>query len=261
MLKPILGSQLNQGHPPAKGLVGDWLFNEGGGDKVFDLSGSGNTGTLNGDLSWIPGKFGPALDFPGADDYINCGNIGNYVTSEVTVRARVRFDNLTSTQLIVCKAGANTQWEFALEFGRTDKRVTIVWGNNIILVSDTDLNTGVWYDIVIVRSGVTGAWGADIYVDGKNDGSTTTAINPLGGTGEVLFGAFRVASLGSDFNGQVDNIQIWNRALSASESARLCQEPFARFAPQPIDLWTGAASVTVPTPTTIPVFMHHYMHQ
>ena len=48
ILKPRLGLRLNHNHPLAQGLVGCWVMNEGGGDKVFDLSGNGKAGTFSG---------------------------------------------------------------------------------------------------------------------------------------------------------------------------------------------------------------------
>ena len=43
--KPILGEPIDFSHPLARGLVACWLLNEGGGSKVYDLSGNGHTGT------------------------------------------------------------------------------------------------------------------------------------------------------------------------------------------------------------------------
>ena len=74
-LKPTRGICLNRSHPLSRGLVGLWLFNEGSGNKVFDLSGNGNTGTLQGTTpSWTSGKYGSAVLLPGTDEYINCGS-------------------------------------------------------------------------------------------------------------------------------------------------------------------------------------------
>jgi hypothetical protein len=50
--------------------VGIWLFDEGKGDTVTDLSENGNEGTLNGP-EWVDGKFGKALSFDGKDDAID----------------------------------------------------------------------------------------------------------------------------------------------------------------------------------------------
>ena len=70
MLKPVLGSQLQLGHPLARGLAGCWLMNEGSGDKVSDLSGNDNTGTFQAGAAkpiWIPGNTGPAVRGDGGD--------------------------------------------------------------------------------------------------------------------------------------------------------------------------------------------------
>ena len=68
ILKPPLVTLLRQGHPLSKGLVGCWLFNERGGDSVYDASGQGNTGTLT-DMDpatdWVVSEKGSALDFSG----------------------------------------------------------------------------------------------------------------------------------------------------------------------------------------------------
>jgi hypothetical protein len=49
-------------------LVGYWVFEEGKGDTVEDLSGKGNDGTISGEVKWVEGKIGTALEFsPGAN--------------------------------------------------------------------------------------------------------------------------------------------------------------------------------------------------
>ena len=79
--KPPLGVQINRAHPLARGLIGCWLFNEGGGDKVYDLSGYCNHGTLNGfafpattTSGWNPGRDGIGLTFDGTNDYVDCAD-------------------------------------------------------------------------------------------------------------------------------------------------------------------------------------------
>jgi hypothetical protein len=53
LLKPTRGICLNRNHLLSRGLVGLWLFNEGSGNKVFDLSGNKRNCTLNGPV-WYP---------------------------------------------------------------------------------------------------------------------------------------------------------------------------------------------------------------
>ncbi len=52
-----------------KDLVGLWAFDEGTGNKVKDLSGNGNDGTISG-AKWVDGKFGKALEFHGDGDQV-----------------------------------------------------------------------------------------------------------------------------------------------------------------------------------------------
>ena len=49
-VKPPRGARLDPGHPLSRGVVGYWLFNEGVGGRVNDLSGNGNTGVWHGTL-------------------------------------------------------------------------------------------------------------------------------------------------------------------------------------------------------------------
>ena len=68
LIKPIRGSTLKRTHPLARGLVGGWLMNENGGNRVNDLSGNNNFGTFGAGAaqpSWSIGKFGPAVTVTG----------------------------------------------------------------------------------------------------------------------------------------------------------------------------------------------------
>ena len=66
-IKPRVPS-VNWEHPLAKGLVGAWAFQDGGGSVLRDVSGRGNTGTLtNMDpaTDWVSSPYGGALYFDG----------------------------------------------------------------------------------------------------------------------------------------------------------------------------------------------------
>ena len=56
-------------------LIGLWRLNKGSGVTAFDTSGNGNDGTLEGTTpTWIDGKSGKAVNLPGVNERINCGN-------------------------------------------------------------------------------------------------------------------------------------------------------------------------------------------
>ena len=62
-----------------EGLVGLWLFDEGEGEVLKDLSGNGNDGQIAG-AKWVKGKFGKALEFMFAPDF-------SKLNSEAIIRA------------------------------------------------------------------------------------------------------------------------------------------------------------------------------
>jgi hypothetical protein len=55
-------------------VVGMWLFDRGTGKVAEDSSENGNNGEFKGAPKWVTGKFGKALEFDGADDWVNMGN-------------------------------------------------------------------------------------------------------------------------------------------------------------------------------------------
>ncbi len=59
-----------------KTLLGDWRFDEGGGDVAGDSSGHGNDGEIRG-ADWVKGKFGTALHFGGRDAYVTIPGIAS----------------------------------------------------------------------------------------------------------------------------------------------------------------------------------------
>ena len=58
--------------PLASGLVLGMPFAEGSGATVYDYSGQGNNGALNGGVTWAPGLSGSCLSFDGSSGYIQC---------------------------------------------------------------------------------------------------------------------------------------------------------------------------------------------
>lgn len=56
-----------------KGLVAYYDFEEGASTKLHDRSGNGNDGKIIGGAKWVAGPYGTALEFDGKDDYVDCG--------------------------------------------------------------------------------------------------------------------------------------------------------------------------------------------
>lgn len=228
------GTPINKLHPLAKGLVGYWLLNDGG-TLVWDYSDNGNHGILtNMDpaTDWVAGKFGYALDFDGVDDYADVPNSpelnNQYVTFLVWVQCGIT--NYTDDAHIVNKYNTNPAtvilyiddaddtFKFGVRLDGAEGAVQKVAANVAV-----DLN---WHQ-------VAGTYDGDnikLYIDGV----LQTDINSSSGTIDIdnpnILGiAHRPVTGGFYFNGLIDNICVYNRALSLQEVQQLFIAPFSMF--------------------------------
>ncbi len=233
--KPLLGTQLNWAHPLNKGLVGYWLFNEGMGNKVNDLSMNGNVGTLMGMAfpstpasGWNPGKKGVGLNFDGVNDYVDCGNNASLnITTTITISAWINHNvaiDITST--ILAKDGVldNTR-AFQMVKYLNGKIRFILWdsvGGAHALYSDNNSLSNIWYHVVGTYDGVT----QKLYVNSilQSTSNTMTGIKSVITT-HVIIGMFST----NYAKGAIDDVRIYNRALSANEVMELYIDPYGSF--------------------------------
>ena len=111
--KPLVGTQINWGHPLSKGLVGAWVINEGSGDRIYDASGNQN------DLSSIgsPQRNGGNLEFNGSSDgMLNLDSFSGLNSERGTVAFRVM-------PLAYPAATAQGFWEIGNGTGVTERIV------------------------------------------------------------------------------------------------------------------------------------------
>ena len=209
----------------SQGLVGSWQFSEGAGTSTRDTSPSGNTGTLTNfaltgttTSTWVQGRTGSgyALNFDGSDDYVDIPNstLWDFGSNPMAVSMWVRFDSSKSSFLLMQKSGAgNGGFEFwwnanslLFSFSSITNAITKTWVPS--------LNT--WHHVVYTRSGNVHT----LYVNGASIGSTTTA-----GSVEDVTGALRIGGRdvdgGYELDGSLDDVRVYNRALSLQEIRNL----------------------------------------
>ncbi len=264
--KPMLGVPIDPTRPLGD-PVGAWFFNEGSGNKVFDLSGNGNDGTLlGGDVVWASGKFGSALSFPGTDqDYVNIlGIVDNINTNRGAISAWINMATGTtsdSTNHIIVDAGDLSDDTHVLRLGKlADETIVLryrVGGNNYNAVIPSLAGfENAWNHIV----GVWDSGNVYIYLNGILIDSDTRAGGDIDGTqfDQAAIGALaQGGGLGQfTWKGLIENVMIWNRALSASEIALLYREPFGMFVKDDIVLLEAG----IPTGVPVPVFYYHYVN-
>jgi hypothetical protein len=205
------------------GLVGYWTFD--GKDTpwssptagtALDKSGNGNTGTLtNMNLATAPvqGKIGQALKFDGSSGYVSVGSGLVPTNSDFTVSGWVFGGEAGQAIFSQGYDGVN---DWGLNF-RIDTCDFVVSGS-LYRVLYTSPSATTWHHYVCQRNNNI----MSVYVDGILQNSTTQA-GSLRSSGSNYIGARRnsVSVKDSYFNGSIDDVRIYNRALSAGEVKQL----------------------------------------
>ncbi len=210
------------------GLVGLWSFNgpDLSGTTATDRSGQGNNGTLTNGPVIATGKVGQALNFDGVNDYVTMGGSDTLnLTSTLTVSAWVNANSLANTAASpyavvsrMIQVPNYNGYELGLR-GVTSQVAYFHTGNTYsgahTLFGVTVVDDGRWHLITGVYDGTT----SFIYVDGVLDASGART-NTLSTSGENF-------DVGTDYNkdtyfpGKIDEVRIYNRALSAGEVKQL----------------------------------------
>jgi len=260
LLKPPRGTQVNKTHPLAKGLIGWWLMNEGTGRTIYDLSGNGNHGTLEGDTHWVAGKYGSCLSFDGDGDYVDVDN-NPYQTSNIfssglsfSVWIKSPFAKDNNRRSIVGGGGANHYYSAGGIYVYTGSDYTYVAmeiyrGDYYTASTDgvINLTSDNWYHIVGVYNSLSNQ--VEIYLNGVNE--VNTSVSESGTTYDpdnFYIGRNPRSSFNPTFNGLIDNVMVFDRALSAEEIKALYADPFQGLRQMPVDLWTAATSIGAPPP-------------
>jgi hypothetical protein len=198
-------------NPP--GLVGAWGFDEASGAQAADGSGRANHGTIAGATRGT-GRFGGGLSFDGLDDWVTVADAASLdLTTGMTLEAWVNPTALGSTWRTAVIKEAPGALAYALYASEGAGRAS------------GHANTGTEFDVRSPATVPLSAWthlattydGANLrlYVNGSL--VTTRAVTgSLVATGNPLrFGANAVWA--EAFQGRLDEIRVYNRALSASE--------------------------------------------
>jgi len=218
------------------GLVGYWQMNEGSGSTAYDDSGNVNTGTING-ATWVDGKYGKALSFDGVDDYVGIPYSTSLdLTSKIAVEAWVNPNDIVKAdQYVMGRRDTVNSWQLVM----SDNRIRL-----IIYQSDdsekssslfTGLTVGTWFHIVGVANGSY----VRLYVNGVAVGSPTAYDGTIKSSSDAVY--VSAANLHPDryFDGIIDGVRIYNRALSAAEISTLYYSGLQSYAGQ---LWLNTTS-------------------
>jgi hypothetical protein len=203
-----------------------WHMNESAQDTIFDESTNHNDGTVHG-ASWANGKFFGALSFDGSNDYVEVPHSPSLnIIEEITLEAWVNPKSQTNDPYT--NGGIIINKEVSYELALTTGTNTIRWALQNTNPGWMWIDTGVavplnkWSQIVLTYDGSmvkTYLNGAPVHQYAAS-GNIVSSSWPLG-IGARYVGPTGVPSViwASFFNGEIDEVVIWNRTLSAQEIA------------------------------------------
>ncbi|CAG0951391.1 MAG: hypothetical protein OIN86_08545 [Candidatus Methanoperedens sp.] len=206
-------------------LIAYWKFDENTGTTASDSSVNKNNGIISG-ATWTQGVFGNALSFNGNSNYLEIQNSSSLdsIDKEITIEAWIKTP-LTTRGTIVEKWLYDPTNDRAYVFTvNTDGSLSMLISENGqypsktgILGSSNKVPANTWTHVAVTSDGNT----IRMYINGNLD--PNTAVSPAGGiyasNANLHLGAWQYSSTGkiAYFSGSLDEVKIYNRALSTSE--------------------------------------------
>jgi len=214
------------------GLIGWWKLENEGDAAVLDYSGNGHGGTIQGSPEFVPGVYGQALEFHGDPDYVSIdGYKGLLGGAAFTVTAWIKTEgnggivgwgNNAATERVEFRVN---EYRLRVEHGSGNRQ-----GNTV--VSDNE-----WHHVALaVQENATISYpDVILYLDGQDDTTTGTSSNAFNIVSNFDLTIARQYS-GSNrwFIGLIDDVRLYDRALSAEEIGQLAALPWAH-GPSPAD--------------------------
>ena len=212
------------------GPVAAYGFNEGSGTTVANASGNGNTGAISGATRTASGRFGGALTFDGVDDWVTVADANSLdLSTAMTLEAWVNPEALAGWQTAIFKEQAG--WHVYALYADTDPldgpsgeitTATAYFDNR----GPTKVPVNIWSHLAATYDGSV----LRLYVDGVEVKSrAVSGAIIVASSGPLRFGGNSV--WGEWFKGRIDEVRIYDRALTASEIAEDMNTPITDSAP------------------------------
>jgi fibronectin type 3 domain-containing protein len=232
------------------GLVAAYGFDEGSGSSTADQSGNGNVGSLSGTLWSTSGKFNNALSFNGSSARVNIADSATLrLTTGMTLEAWVRPSALGDWSTVILKERSGF-YAHALYAATDNGRPSthVYTGGDNELRGTSSLPLGAWTHLAGTYNGST----LSLYVNGVFAAARPATGSIIANTGPLRIGGNAI--WGEYYNGLIDEVRVYNRALSASEiQGDMDRSITVDITPPTVTARTpanGTAGVYVGTPAT-----------
>jgi hypothetical protein len=192
------------------GMIAYWKFNECAGTTAADAV-NANSGTLVNGPVWTSGKIDCALSFDGVSTYVNVAPSSTLnVTNQLTIEAWINMAAQAGgpQHYIVDSRDGSSTGGYGLN---VDTELIQFWIGQRWPDFSVSITTGAWHHVVGTYDGTTMV----VYVDGTSVGSAPFSAVSSPSTAPLFIGQRYTSS--EIFNGLMDEVAIYNRALSPAD--------------------------------------------
>ena len=220
----VAGELITPTEPDTANLAGHWMFDESSGATAADSSGNNNYGTVMGDAQWVAGKVGGALAFDGVDDMVvvtqnsglpiynngtnNAYSVAMWIKGGPQNNMRIFSEGSTTSNTPLLNLGTKDSGQFD-SYIRPEAGTT---SNHPL--SQAEPFDDSWHHIAWVDANGT----ATLYIDGLADGGNFNYTRGTMALDTTSIGGILRADPSHWFTGQIDEVRVYNRALSAGEA-------------------------------------------
>jgi hypothetical protein len=207
-------------YPPGQtDPIGTWTLDDGSGAVAHDSAGSHDLNVV-GNPPWVAGHAGSALQLDGSSQYAESAGPVLNTAGNFSVSAWVKLDSTGHFATAVSQDGDSAS-AFFLQYSAQNNR----WAFSTVegrALSDAAPVTGQWTHLVGVHDANQGTY--TLYVDGQAQGKVLGQCLGDASSGPLAVGrGFFNGGRTDFFPGTVDQVDVWNRALSAADVTALYQ--------------------------------------
>lgn len=204
---------------PEPNLVAYWKLDELQGDIAYDSAGNIDAVVYNG--QWAEGRIDGSLLFNGLTTYIDCGDSPRWGTQKITLAMWLEPQHMGGMRYVLSRVRERSDdFDYVLMRhldGEVEFAVAQEDTDPVFVMSHATTPLSEWTHVAVCLDGSE----ATIYINGQLDVSARYGRRiPCDGC------RLWISSLGKDtrfYNGKIDDVRIYNVALSAEEIAALIQ--------------------------------------
>jgi len=203
--------------PGTDNLIAAYAFE----NDVLDGSGNGNDATVNGDPVFVDGMVGMALEFDGSGDFLDCGaNPILALTDAVSISAWIKVAVMGADHKVGGNQdGANGGYKMSVYSDKVEFEIRTAANSAVLnrsVAGGTIIEQDLWYHVVGVYSLEDGY--IRTYVNGELDRELSTTEALGASPGSLMIGCEPFNTGSYNFNGVMDEVRVYNKALSAAEA-------------------------------------------